>query len=77
MAEYIKARPREWIKMNALHCVRVEPELQYMEHILVIQHREAWQNYPAVQKSKSEVFMFTQDLQKALMMEAPGMSVRR
>jgi hypothetical protein len=75
--EYVENRPREWIKVNAFRCARVETDLQYIEYILILQHRESWQNFAAVQDSQSDVFMFALDLQKKLKMKytAPRMPV--
>lgn len=69
IAGFMKDRPREWIKLNEFRCRRVENELQYIEYTVNIQHREAWQNYPAVQQSRSELLIFALDLQKALKMK--------
>ena len=77
MTQWIQDRPREWIKLIAFRCISVQTELQYIEYILILQHREAWQNFAAVQDSKSEVFMFALDLQKELKMKymAPRMPI--
>jgi hypothetical protein len=40
IAEFIKDRPREWIRINGFRCTRVETELQYLEYLLIVQHRE-------------------------------------
>lgn len=40
MTKYIKDRPREWIRINGFRCTRVETELQYLEYVLIVQHRE-------------------------------------
>ena len=40
MSNFIKERPREWIRINGFRCTRVETEQQYMEYLLIVQHRE-------------------------------------
>jgi hypothetical protein len=40
MTNFIKDRPREWIRINGFRCTRVETELQYLEYLLIVQHRE-------------------------------------
>lgn len=77
ITQWVEDRPREWIKLNAFRCLRVQTEQQYIEYILNLQHREPWQNYNSVQNSKSDVFMFALDLQKELKMKytAPRMPI--
>jgi small-conductance mechanosensitive channel len=40
MTEYVKGRPREWVKIICFRCNRVETELQYIEYLMQVQHRE-------------------------------------
>ncbi|KAL3903321.1 MAG: hypothetical protein SGARI_005432 [Bacillariaceae sp.] len=77
IVQFVEERPREWIKLNAFRVLHVQTEMQYIEFILNLQHREPWQNYNTVQNSKSDVFMFALDLQKELKMKytAPRMPV--
>jgi hypothetical protein len=77
IVRWLEEHPREWIKLNAFRCLRVETDMQYMEYILSLQHREPWQNYNSVQNSRSDFNMFALDLQKELKMEytAPRMPI--
>jgi hypothetical protein len=77
ITQWIQDRPREWIKVNAFLCTSVQTELQYVEYTLILQHREAWQNFAAVQNSRSDVFTFALDLQRELKMKymAPRMPI--
>lgn len=40
MTQYAKGRPREWVKIISFRCNRVETELQYIEYLMQVQHRE-------------------------------------
>lgn len=77
LTEYVKQRPREWIRLIGFRCTRVEADLGFMEYVIIIQHREAWQNLSAVLESKSDVFSFGLQAQKDLNMRytAPAMPI--
>jgi hypothetical protein len=68
MTAFIKDRPREWIKLVNFRATRVEADLGYVEYVLIVQHRDAWQNLPAILESKSDVFNYAVELQKELNM---------
>ena len=36
MSEYLKDKPREWIKLLAFRCIRVETEQQFIEYIMIV-----------------------------------------
>jgi hypothetical protein len=38
--EYLKARPREWLSMIAFRARAIVPEQNYIEFIIIVQHRE-------------------------------------
>ena len=75
--EFIKDRPREWIKVVSLRCTHVETEHQYLKYVLIVQHRESWQSYATIQISKGDIYIFALHLQKELKMEyvAPKLPV--
>ncbi len=68
ITEYIKDRPREWIKVVSLRCIRVETELQFLEYVLIVQHRESWQSFATIQVSKSDIYVHALQLQRDLNM---------
>ena len=35
LLQYLKDRPREWIKLNSFRCTRIETDQQYMEYIMI------------------------------------------
>jgi len=76
--EFIKDRPREWIKVVSLRCTHVEIELQYLKYVLIVQHRESWQSFSTIQVSKGDIYIYALYLQKELCMEytAPKMPVQ-
>lgn len=66
MTNFIKERPRQWIKLVAFRSTRVEVDLGFIEFMLVIQHRERWQNVNAILVSRGEVLTYAIELQKEL-----------
>jgi hypothetical protein len=69
ITEYVKERPREWIRLVSFRCKRIEADLGFMEYVIIGQHREAWQNLPAILQSKSDVLCFGLETQKELNMK--------
>jgi len=68
MTAFVKERPRQWIKVVDFRNTRVEADLGFVEYVLVIQHREKWQNLAAILTSRGEVFDYAVELQKKLNM---------
>lgn len=64
--KFVKARPREWLSLNAIRAGRVEADLGYIEYIVVVQHRQAWQNATAILASKHSLHCFMLELVKKL-----------
>mmetsp|Transcript_17315 Transcript_17315/g.43217 ORF Transcript_17315/g.43217 Transcript_17315/m.43217 type:complete len:733 (-) Transcript_17315:656-2854(-) len=64
--EFIKDRPREWIKLVSLRCTHFETEQQYLKFSLIVQHRESWQSFGTIQVSKSDIYIHALHLQKEL-----------
>jgi Mechanosensitive ion channel len=75
--QYVKDRPRSWIKVVSMRCKAIEIDLQYLQYALIIQHREKWQSFSAIQVDKGEVFTFCLNLMKRLNMNytAPKMPI--
>lgn len=46
MTKFIKDKPREWIRINGFRCTRVEIEQQYLEFVIIVQHREVRNSVP-------------------------------
>lgn len=67
--EFIKDRPREWIKLVSLRCTHFETEQQYLKFSLIVQHRESWQSFGTIQVSKSDIYIHALHLQKELKMD--------
>lgn len=66
---FVKERPREWIKVIDFRSTRVETDLGFVEYVLILQHREKWQNLGAILTSRGDVFNFAVELQKVLHMK--------
>jgi Mechanosensitive ion channel len=63
---FIKARPREWLNCSAIRSTRVEADLGFIEYVIVLQHRDSWQNVDAILESKAVVVSFCLEVQKQL-----------
>jgi Mechanosensitive ion channel len=68
LVEYVKDRPREWIRLVRFRCIRMETELQLLEFLLIVQHRESWQSFGPIQTSKGNILVHAVHLQKRLNM---------
>ncbi|KAG7366030.1 mechanosensitive ion channel [Nitzschia inconspicua] len=66
ITEWIEARPQEWIRIQSFRLVRIEAHMQYVEYVLTVQHRERWQNFGAIEESKSDLLEFALDVQREL-----------
>lgn len=75
--EYMKARPREWRALNGFRANRVVANENYIEWLIVIQHREAWQEVGQVLDSKANLNSYCQEVARQLKMEyqAPRLPV--
>ncbi len=69
LTAFVKERPREWIKMVDFRSTRVEADLGFVEYVIILQHREKWQNLGAILTSRGDVFNFAVELQKVLHMK--------
>ena len=65
---FIKERPREWANFAGFRCTQVAAEQGFIEYVVVLMHREAWQNSGAILESKAEVSSFCLELSKKLEM---------
>ena len=75
--EFMKLRPREWLQLNGFRVNRILTEQSYMQVVLLIQHRDSWQNIAQIQDSKSNLVTYCSEVQKKLGMEykAPALPV--
>lgn len=53
--QFVKDRVQEWIEMSAFRSTRVEADLGYIEYVVVLKHRESWQQVSLVLESKAAV----------------------
>jgi hypothetical protein len=63
---FVKARPREWLVLLGFRASRVEADLGFIEYVIIMQHREAWQNIGPILQSKADLFSFCLEIQKKL-----------
>jgi small-conductance mechanosensitive channel len=75
--EYMKVRPREWLKLNGFRVNRIFTEQSYMQLTLLIQHREPWQSIAQILDSKANLVTYCNEVQKKLGMKyhAPPLPV--
>lgn len=64
--EYLKARPREWLALNAFRVNYLQGEKAWMRIEVVIQHRDSWQNVGTVLDSKGNFMSYCTEVQKML-----------
>ncbi|KAG7373470.1 mechanosensitive ion channel [Nitzschia inconspicua] len=64
--EYLKARPREWLALNAFRVNYLQGEKAWMRIEVVIQHRESWQNVGTILDSKGNFMSYCTEIQKML-----------
>lgn len=64
--KFILARPREWRSFSAFRATLVQVDLGYIQYVLVVEHRESWQNISALLGSKAQLASFALELQKKM-----------
>ena len=75
--EFVKDRPREWVKLGAFRAIRVEADQGYIEYELLAQHVEPWQIMGQVLQSRADLSSFCLEVMKQMGMryESPNMPV--
>jgi hypothetical protein len=54
------------VSFLAFRATRVEADLGFVEHVVVAQHRESWQNLGALLESKAQLSSFALELSKKM-----------
>jgi hypothetical protein len=74
---FVKERPREWIKLLGFRATVVEADLGYIGYIVILNHVESWQNIGAIKQSLADCASFCLEVSKKLEMRfvAPPMPV--
>jgi len=75
--QFVKDRPREWLKVLGFRATAVEADLGYIQYVVVMQHVESWQNIGAILQSKADVASFCLEVSKKMDMRffAPPMPI--
>lgn len=68
LEQFIKDRPREWLSLCGFRATVVEADQGYIEYIVILQHRESWQNFIPLYTSKAAVSSFCLELSKQMEM---------
>lgn len=63
---FVKSRPREWAQLNGFRATRVNLELNFIEYVIVLTHRELWQNIAPILQSKADLASFCLEVSKML-----------
>ncbi len=63
--KWIETHSREWVSLESFRTVDNNIHQQDVKYELILQHRESWCNYAAVQDSKSDILDFLRELQEA------------
>jgi hypothetical protein len=66
VTQFIKGRPREWSNMRSFRCTRAEADLGCIEYVIILQHRELWQNLTAIMESKGHLLSYCLEVQQEL-----------
>eukprot|EP00977_Amphora_coffeiformis_P020775 scaffold8471_cov184-Amphora_coffeaeformis.AAC.20 len=66
LRKFVLARPREWLNMLGFRMTKFEADLGYQEYVVILQHRESWQNIGALLSSKAQVSAFCLELSKKM-----------
>ena len=77
VTEYVKDRPRSWTKIVSMRCDSIAVDQNYIQYVLIIQHREKWQAFGQIVSDRGQIFIFCLHLMKKLGMnyEAPKMPI--
>lgn len=63
---FVKSRPREWAQLNGFRATRVNLEFNFVEYVIVLTHRELWQNVGPILQSKADLASFCLEVSKKL-----------
>ena len=66
IAEYMKARPREWLSLNGFRPSEIVTDKGYIQYTLAVQHREKWQFIGQLLDSKANLQTYCLEVAKQL-----------
>ena len=74
---FVQERPQEWQAMLGFRTSRIAAEENFVEYMIVLQHRQTWQSIIPILESKAAVSSFCVELQQQLgcHYSAPSMPV--
>jgi len=67
--EYIRSKPREWLRPLAFRLCKIAADLGYVEYFIQLQHREGWQQLACLLDSLSDAQQFSFTLSASLGMD--------
>ncbi|KAL7557213.1 hypothetical protein ACA910_001281 [Epithemia clementina (nom. ined.)] len=63
---FVEDRPQEWAGLLGFRTSRVEAQLNFVEYIVILQHRLTWQSLIPIKESRAAVASFCVEIQKQL-----------
>ncbi|KAL7557216.1 hypothetical protein ACA910_001283 [Epithemia clementina (nom. ined.)] len=63
---FVEGRPQEWQGLLGFRTSRVEAQLNFVEYIVILQHRLTWQSLIPIKESRAAVASFCVEIQKQL-----------
>eukprot|EP00980_Cylindrotheca_fusiformis_P014033 scaffold3670_cov124-Cylindrotheca_fusiformis.AAC.9 len=77
LIEYVKSKPREWYAFFAFRITNIEASQGYVEYIIVVEHRESWQQVWGLLESLGDLRAVAFELSRELGMgyKAPTMPI--
>ncbi|KAL3920538.1 MAG: hypothetical protein SGILL_003213 [Bacillariaceae sp.] len=64
--QYVVARPREWARLWDVRNTAVSADQGFVEFLVILEHRETWQNLDGVLASRGSIRRFCHELAKQL-----------
>ena len=66
VARFVKERPREWRSLIGFRATGIQEDQGFIQYIVILTHREMWQNIGTLLPSKATLQAFCLELQKRL-----------
>jgi hypothetical protein len=74
---FVRERPRQFIKVDGFRATSVEADLGYIKYVIILEHIDSWQNIHLVLQAKADVASFCLEVSKKMDMRyiAPPMPI--
>jgi len=61
LEDLVRSTPRKWLALKTFRLSSINANDGYVEYKVVLQHRESWQNYMALQDSLADIQVMTEN----------------